>query len=389
MNEQHFDVVVIGGGIHGVGVAQAAAAAGHRTLLLEKNQPAAGTSSKSSKLIHGGLRYLESGQFSLVRESLRERELLLKNAPGLVRLVPFYIPVYRQMKRRPWQIRAGLSLYAMLGGCGRHMRFRSLPKREWDQFDGLRTDGLQAMFQYFDGQTDDAALTRAVLDSAISLGAEALFPAEFVSANRSEIGYQVEYRHSEQLQSVETKVLVNAAGPWINHVQQRIQPEPPRIEIELVQGTHIELVQTLCSGILYCEAPRDGRAIFVMPWKGRTLVGTTENVFQGSPDDVQSLADEVAYLEETVRAYFPNCQATTASSFAGSRVLPIGTGTPFGRSRETTLTTDEENAPSYLAIYGGKLTGYRATAEKVLQVIRHSLPEGKPIADTRSLKLGE
>ena len=386
--DQDFDVAVIGGGIHGVGVAQAAAAAGYRVLLLEKNHPAAGTSSRSSKLIHGGLRYLESGQFSLVRESLRERELLLRNAPSLVSLVPFYTPVYKQMKRRAWQIRVGLSLYAMLGGCGRHMRFRSVPKREWNQFSGLKMEGLQKVFRYFDGQTDDAALTRAVLDSAISLGAEAIYPADFVSASKSDSAFRVEYRYENEQKVCKTKVLVNASGPWINLVQQRIQPAPPRVEIELVQGTHIELEQPISSGILYCEAPRDGRAVFIMPWQGKTLVGTTEQVFCGLPDDVQPLPDEIDYLKETLRAYFPECQANVVDSFAGLRVLPSGNGKLFGRSRETTLITDDERFPQYLAIYGGKLTGYRATAEKVLKVIRRSLPPRKPIADTRTLKLG-
>src|SRR5690348_12268607 len=166
-----FDVIVVGAGIHGVGVAQAAAAAGQKVLLLEQHIPAFGTSSRSSKLIHGGLRYLESGQFHLVRESLLERALMLKNAPELVRLRAFHIPLYRETRRKPWQIMLGLSMYAVLGGFKRGCRFGLLSKKDWSQLDGLKTDNLRAVFRYYDGQTDDALLTRSVLQSAMRLGA--------------------------------------------------------------------------------------------------------------------------------------------------------------------------------------------------------------------------
>lgn len=383
-----YDLVVIGGGIHGAGVAQAAAAAGQRALLLEKREPAAGTSSRSSKLIHGGLRYLETGQFRLVRESLRERELLLRLAPGLVHRVPFYIPVYRETRRRPWQIRIGLSLYALLGGLSRNTRFHSVPRREWGRFDGLKSEGLQAGFQYFDAQTDDAALTRAVVKSAESLGAMCVWPAEFVAAQRTENGFDVKYRHSDEERECETTVLVNAAGPWINGVRERVLPLPPGKEVDLVQGAHIVLDRRLCDGVLYVESPQDSRAVFVMPWgEDRSLVGTTETSFTGRQDDVQPLPEEIAYLEATLRHYFPNCGAATVGQFAGLRVLPQGEGSAFRRTRETILVTDDDARPRYIAVYGGKLTGYRATAEKVLRRLRGSLPARTPVASTRELPL--
>src|SRR3984957_18551600 len=166
---QEYDVIVVGGGIHGAGVMQAAAAAGHSTLLIEKCALASGTSSRSSKLIHGGLRYLESGQFALVRESLRERAIHLRIAPDLVHLKPFFIPVYDDTRRRPWQLKAGLSIYALLGGFDASTRFGSVPKREWAKLDGLETRGLDAVICYQDAQTDDARLTRAVVQSALEL----------------------------------------------------------------------------------------------------------------------------------------------------------------------------------------------------------------------------
>ena len=163
-----FDVIVIGGGIHGAGVLQAAAAAGYSALLIEKSALASGTSSRSSKLIHGGLRYLESGQFALVRESLHERAVHLRIAPDLVELKPFFIPVYGQTRRRPWQLKLGLWIYALLGGFDASTRFGSVPRREWSELDGLETRGLDAVIRYYDAQTDDAQLTRAVVESARS-----------------------------------------------------------------------------------------------------------------------------------------------------------------------------------------------------------------------------
>jgi glycerol-3-phosphate dehydrogenase len=173
----NYDVVVIGAGINGAGVAQAAVAAGYSVLILEKSAIAQGTSSRSSKLIHGGLRYLETAQFRLVRESLRERTLLLSNAPDLVQLKPFYIPVYRTTRRRPWQLRVGLSLYALLAGPERSAIFTTVPSSRWDRLDGLSTRDLQTVFSYNDAQTDDHALTKAVLDSAVNMGAEVAVPA--------------------------------------------------------------------------------------------------------------------------------------------------------------------------------------------------------------------
>src|SRR5580704_6526793 len=174
-----FDVVVVGGGIHGAGVLQAAVAAGPSALLIEKGALASGTPRRSSKLIHGGLRYIESGQFALVRESLHDRAVHLRIASDLVQLKPFFIPVYRETRRRPWQLKLGLWMYALLGGFDASMRFGSVPKSDWPQLDGLKTRELDAVIRYYDAQTDDAQLTRAVVESALSLGAELAMPASF------------------------------------------------------------------------------------------------------------------------------------------------------------------------------------------------------------------
>jgi glycerol-3-phosphate dehydrogenase len=385
---QRYDVVIVGGGIHGVGVAQAAAAGGHTTLLIEQGVLAGGTSSRSSKLIHGGLRYLESGRIGLVRESLRERALLLRLAPELVQLRPFFFPVYRTTRRRPWQVRAGLSLYAALGGLSDDTRFQRVPRDEWSGLDGLNTDGLQVVFRYQDAQTDDAALTRAVMRSAQALGAKLAMPASFTAAKLTRDGCEVEYRSDGATHTCNTQVLVNAAGPWGRSVLDRIEPATTARAVELVQGAHLVVRGVIASGIYYVEAARDGRAVFVMPWQGDTLVGTTETPFDGDPADVRVLPGEQAYLLDVLHQYFPRyADAEIIDSFAGLRVLPVGREPAFRRSRETILHADRADRPRLVTMYGGKLTTYRSTAEKVMNLVASSLPDSRRVADTRTLEL--
>ncbi len=386
-----YDIVVIGGGIHGVGVAQAAAARGYKTVLLEQTNLASGTSSRSSKLIHGGLRYLETAQFSLVRECLRERALLLKLAPELVRLQPFYIPVYPTTQRRPWQLRIGLMLYKILTGISKAGHFNIMPRNSWDTLDGLDIKDMQAVFRYWDAQTDDAALTRAVARSALDLGAELLIPAVFISAHLHKSGCTVRYQKDGKDYTCECSVIVNASGPWVNRVLDRITPVPDKMEIELVQGTHILIEGQLTQGIYYLEAPQDQRAVFAMPWHNRILIGTTESPYRGTPAEVKPLPHEQAYLLATFGHYFPDYgslrQSDIITSYAGLRVLPASEDSAFLRSRETTVYTDRVVRPRVMSIYGGKLTTYRATAEKVMNQLIRSLPQRKIIADTKELAL--
>ena len=381
-----WDLVVVGAGIHGAGVAQAAALSGMRVALLEKTAVAAGTSSRSSKLIHGGLRYLESRQFSLVRESLREREILLSIAPHLVRRVPFLIPVYRSMQRGPWLIRAGLTTYAALLGFRKQARFRRWPRSEWERLKGLRLDGLLQVFEYSDAQTDDAMLCRAVVQSACDHGAELLCPADLLEARVEQDVVTARVLQGSHEQQLTTRVLVNAAGPWVDQVRRRIHPAPPEVAIELVAGTHLELEGCTEPGVYYTEHPADQRAVFIMPWKGHTLVGTTERVHQQSPDRITPTDDELNYLRQNVRHHFPDHSLQQLGSFAGLRVLPAGKDKAFGKPREVILQTDDSKRPRVLTIYGGKLTGYRATAQRVLQVLSTALPS-TPLADTSTLRL--
>ena len=379
-----YDVVIIGGGIHGVGVAQAAAAAGHSVLVLEQSQLASGSSSRSSKLIHGGLRYLESAQFSLVYECLHERQRLLKLAPELVRLEAFHIPVYAQTHRRPWQLRSGLSLYALLGGLHRSSLFKQLGNAEWSQLDGLQQQDLQTVYRYYDGMSDDAALTRAVMNSAISLGAELELPARFTAASLEADRVSVRYLHGTEERDLEAQVLVNASGPWVNEVMQSIAPAQTSPAIDWVQGSHLVLDTKIQAGSYYLEAD-DGRAVFVLPWKGKTMLGTTETQYTGRPEAVSVLPQERDYLLAVLERYFPHLQGVPIlEEYAGLRVLPKAEGSHFSRPRDTRIIRSH---PRLVSIYGGKLTTYRLTAEKLIRQLDDILETKKRITTTDRLML--
>jgi len=384
---EHYDVLVISGGIHGVGVAQAAACAGYSVLLLEKERLTAGTSSRSSKLIHGGLRYLEGYHFGLVREALRERAILLKIVPELVSLHAFHLSVYPETTRRPLKLRAGLMLYAALSGFRQGSRFHKLRQDERSDLDGLETQGLQAVYQYLDAQTDDAALTRAVLRSAERSAAELVCPAEFLAAEIYPPQCEIRYRANGLEKHCTADALVNATGPWVDKEDNQINPKPAAVPMELVQGTHLLLEGALSAGCYYMEVPSDRRAVFLLPWGKGCLLGTTEKTYTGDPAMVSPLQEEISYLQDVLHHYFPQRSDRVIDRFAGLRVLPVGKRGVFSRSRESLLSLDREHQTRVVSIYGGKLTSYRATAQKVLRLLAKSLPQRKLIARTMDVYL--
>ena len=381
----NYDVVIIGGGIHGVGAAQAAAAAGYSVLLLEKNHLAYGTSSRSSKLIHGGLRYLESAQISLVYECLHERHLLTRLAPELVRLEKFFIPVYNNTSRSRLTLRLGLSMYALLGGLKPSTRFRTLKKDKWSSLDGLTQDNLKAVFQYYDGRTDDAALTRAVMHSAVELGAHHIIPAEFISAEVETDKVQVTYSENNNIKHCQCSALVNATGPWINQLLKKITPQKPEKNIDLIQGSHLILDDFPIKHCFYLEAPQDKRPVFLLPWKDKTLLGTTEADFSGELDKLQPKQQEKDYLLEVVQHYFPTQNSfRVTDAFAGVRVLPSGDGAYFNKPRETLL---HRSHPRVINVYGGKLTTYRLVGKRIIDSIQDILPTVEIRALTEKIRL--
>lgn len=378
-----YDVIVIGAGIQGAGVAQAAALQGWSVLVLEQfSGPAQGTSSKSSKLIHGGLRYLETAQFGLVKECLQEKEILQKIAPTLVKPTKFIIPVYKSSKRSSIWISLGLWVYGFLGGVAPS----KISSRLWEQNTALNTSGLKAMFSYEDAQTDDAALTQAVLRSAVEEEAEIRYSSEVKRIDKTEEGFRVATANGV----FDGSALVNAAGPWVNSIATRCTFGAPMIDVDLVQGTHIVLDTPAFDHCYYFESPDDGRAVFVLPWKGKVMVGTTEKMFEGEPAQCQPSAAEVDYLKNVFDFYFPSLAgASVQESFAGLRVLPKEEGSATKRARDTRIIYDDKVAAmkGYYAVYGGKLTGYRATAEKVIGCLAKILKHNGSIISTKHITL--
>ncbi len=384
------DLAVIGGGIHGAGVAQAAAAAGLSVTVLEQYPTLAqGSSSRSSKLIHGGLRYLETAQFGLVRESLRERALLLRLAPDLVKLVPFHIPVYSDSRRPRWMLRAGLTLYAALGGFGRENHFARLGQDEWPKLDGLNREGLRAVYRYYDAQTDDAALTRAVMASAEELGARLCMSARVCSLSIEPDGLKLEYTQGDESKQLHAAAAVNAGGPWVNQVLELARPQQHLLPIDLIQGAHLVLPGRLSQGIYYVEAD-DGRVIFAMPWRDNIMVGTTETPWRDEPAASFPRDDEIDYLLASFGKLFPGQKrerGEIVAAFAGLRVLPASEGEAFSRPRDVILHAPGGRDARLLSIYGGKLTTYRATAAKVLKRLNSVLPAAEARADTADIPL--
>ena len=386
----HYDVIVVGAGVHGAGVAQAVAAAGYSVCVLEKHSVGSGTSSKSSKLIHGGLRYLESYQFSLVRKSLKERAVLCRIAPNLVKLKSFYIPIYKQTCRRSWQIRLGLSLYALLGNMHKNNLFKSLPKNNLETADGLNGEKLQKTYRYYDGQTNDKKLTEAIMASATQLGAKLIDSTEINLITKNEKNFKVNYKHDNVDTNISSTVIVNAAGPWVNEVHNIINIKTKLLDIDLVQGTHIIVDAAAPSGIYYLEA-KDKRAVFVMPYefdgKKRTMIGTTEKIFEGSASDVKATKEEVDYLLNVYLSYFPKHKnIKILNEFAGLRVLPKNDGSLFSRPRDTVL---HWAATGLFSLYGVKLTAYRSTSDVVLKKIKPLLGKKRRIAFTDQLLLSK
>lgn len=386
------DILVVGGGIVGAGIAQAATAAGYRVSLWERGELGGATSANSSKLIHGGLRYLESGQVSLVKSCLAQRKQLLRLAPDLVEAVPFYIPVYKDSRRGAVTIAAGLSLYAMLAELEPHGRFQRLPRSQWSSLEGLEQANLKHVFQYWDARTHDQKLTQAVAASAASLGADIRQQISCESIYQGARVCQVVGRDVQgQTHEVRACMVVNACGPWVNALLETVTPKLVGLPIDWVQGSHLLLDVPPPQGVLYLESHLDERVVFVIPWEGKTLLGTTETVLRSEPDRPQVTQQEQEYLLAIYRHYFPAWQESELTErilqrFCGVRVLPKANGSAFGRSRET-IIHDPGSHPGVVSVYGGKLTEYRVTSDQVLEIVRRRLGERTVIADVNELAL--
>jgi glycerol-3-phosphate dehydrogenase len=375
---QSVDLLVIGGGIHGAAVARDAAGRGLTVMLAEKGDYAAAASSASSKLIHGGLRYLEQLELKLVRESLVERAGLLKTAPHLVFPLRFLLPIYGWQKRPAFLMHAGLALYDLLSiGDGLPASGRLGPG-EIEKLPRLRRETLRSVLHYHDCQTDDARLVLAVLLDARARGADISNRRAVTAIEPLADGYGVELDERGQPRRIEARFVVNAAGPFVAEVDALSRIAPPPRPLKLVRGSHIVLpVPEPPDRDAYTLQDAGDRVIFVMPWLDERflLIGTTEVPQRGNPGAAACSPEEQTYLLDAYNRYFagPSGPATDRDvvwSFAGVRALQdTGDKKPSRLTRRSALATTANGAGGFVTLYGGKLTTHRVLAEHVLDAL--------------------
>jgi glycerol-3-phosphate dehydrogenase len=351
-------IAVIGGGINGAGITWELARRDYDVTLFEKGRCGAQTSSATTKMIHGGIRYLENFHFALVRESLRDRAWLLEHLPSLVKPIEILLPVYDDSPRRRLTLRAGLTLYDLLAGRANIARHESLTAAELAARLPLTPAGLRGGFSFHDAQVDDFALARVVVASAVHDGATLHEQTRVLSLRRSGKGWIVmtAQRGEERFDFV-----VNAAGPWMNGLlaENRIRS---RYRLTLVRGSHLVLKERIADAGMLLQSLGDRRVFFVLPWKGTTLVGTTEVLHRGSLENVQATEEEIDYLVARFNRYLrqPIGRDDIASTFAGVRPLVGRATNPSAIARDYRL----ERRGSLLNVFGGKMTTFRSLAEK-------------------------
>jgi glycerol-3-phosphate dehydrogenase len=375
---QSFDVLVIGGGIHGAAVARDAAGRGLKVMLAEKGDYASATSSSSSKLIHGGLRYLESFEFTLVRESLVERAQLIKTASYLITPLRFLLPIYRWQKRQALVLRAGLALYDALSfGDGLPASGR-LDDDDIAQLPRLRQEGLTSVLHYCDCMTDDARLTLAVLLDARARGADILNRRAVTGITPLANGYGIELDERGQKRRIEARFVVNAGGPWVANIDAMTTAAPPARKMRLVRGSHIVLpMPEPAQADAFTLQDEEERVVFVLPWLDRRflVVGTTDIPHMGDPGTASCSPEEAAYLLEAYNRYFagpagPVTEADIVFTWSGVRALHDDEGArPSRISRSPALSSMANGTGGFVTLYGGKLTTHRALAEQVLETL--------------------
>jgi glycerol-3-phosphate dehydrogenase len=400
LSQQTFDLAIIGGGIQGAAAARDAALRGLKVALVDARDFASGTSSRSSKMVHGGLRYLEQHDFRLVHEARRERRLLLRLAPHLAQPVPFLLPIYAGDPYSPFKIRLGLTVYDLMGNLGRKDLHKMLsPAETLRRVPALKSEGLRAGAVYFDSETDDARLTlENILDAARQ-------PTGAVIANYMEVralsmasgSAEVRCAEAEDLLTgrryeISARFWVNAAGPWVDSVRGLLAGYDGSRTVRLTKGTHI-LLPPVAGPFALFAAILPGKRVFVMPpWHGHALLGTTDTDFEGDPAGVRPDRDDAEYLLAALNRVVarPLGLSDVVGAFAGLRALVVQPGlSPSENTREYRLHQDPW-ASNFVSICGGKLTTARALGEKVTDLVLARLktsPRGANAYPTRKAPL--
>lgn len=386
--DEHYDVLVVGGGINGVAVARDAALRGLRTLVVERLDLGSGTSAWNSRLIHGGLRYLEHGEVRLVRESLSDRECLFRIAPHLVKPLGFVVPVYRHNKKPGWMFRVGMYLYDVLSYDKSVPWHRTISRtRARLELPGLSPDGLSRALHYYDGQVDYAErLVLETMMSAAAAGAKVMTYTEvteiLVEDGRA-TGARVRDRLDGTEVTVRASIVVNAAGPWVDDLAAPLGIER---EIGGTKGTHlvVDPFPGAPSTAVYYEARSDNRAILVIPWNGRYLIGTTDDPFEGDLDTLAGTDAERDYLLQETNALIPGADLTSEDvlyTYAGVRPLPYRPGVAPGKIPRSHLLVVHPKVDRLITIVGGKLTPHlslgREVVDKVGELLGRRLPASR------------
>jgi len=389
LSADRFDVLVIGGGITGCGVARDAAMRGLRVVLLERDDFASGTSGRSSRLVHGGIRYLEHGQLHLVRESIRERETLLRIAPHLVQPLAFTWPIYSGARVGKFKLNAGLFLYQLLALGKSHPHSSLNAAQTQEREPSLGSTGLTGGAVYYDARTDDAKLTIANALSAEQNGALVAShtrATEIIRERGKAVGAVATAKYSGETQEVRARVLVNATGVWQNDLAAGGKSRRARGS----KGVHIAVPRervgnrdalTLISGV-------DGRVMFCLPAGVQTIIGTTDTWTDESPETVHASMGDIDYLLRSANGYFPRARLTfddVVSAWAGIRPLASGgSANPTAVSREHSIVADESGV---IHVTGGKLTTYRSMAAEIVDRVQEALGEKVRGAPTDSVEL--
>jgi glycerol-3-phosphate dehydrogenase len=361
LRKQRFDVVVIGGGITGAGVALDAASRGLTVALVEKSDFASGTSSRSSKVIHGGLRYLKNLQFGVTIESVRERETLQRMAPHLVRPLRILLPYDRSLGYK-----AALSIYDLIASSPRrHQRVEPGEMQRIAPY--LRTDGVRGAFQYFDAAADDCRLVMEVLKKAVELGAVI---ANYVAVGGfTSEGVQVTDSIANGTFAVRGSTIVNATGVWSDTVRQKLDGKSPRL-LRASKGVHlvIDSAKLRLDAAVTIPKTSSGHYLFIAPWEGRTIIGTTDTEYDGSLDRPLATREDIAMLLSAVDEWFPAAHVTESdvlAVYAGLRSLAASTERTYAAPREDFI----ERQGRMITVAGGKLTTFRRMAKRVVDMV--------------------
>ena len=387
--EQTYDILVIGGGINGAGIARDAAGRGLSVMLVEKDDLASHTSSASTKLVHGGLRYLEHYEFRLVRESLIERERLLKIAPHIIWPLRFVLP-HDEGLRPKWMLRLGLFLYDNLGGRKLLPATRTVNLRDYPHADVLE-ERLKKGFEYSDCWVEDSRLVALNALDAKEHGAAILTRTECIGLERRSGDWTATLRtHDGTEQQVKARVVVNAAGPWVDDVLGLAKPGNNHRNLRLVKGSHLIFPKLYEGRHAYIFQNKDNRIVFAIPYeRDFTLVGTTDVLFTGDPDEVHISTEEKAYICDAVNEYLKQDVSPEQAVADYSGVRPLYEDHSADNS---TVTRDyvfslDEDGPPVLSIFGGKITTYRKLAEHALEKL--GLGEGESWTATADLPGGD